>query len=190
MYPMVLIGISGKMGAGKDYMSSLIINLFRSYGAPVIQLAFADQLKINVAVKNQIPIEQLIQGNKTKEMRQLLQNEGSAKMDWCDCIKNWIEIHRARGIQHFIISDVRMKKEADFIKSIGGKLIRIEAPERNMARLKIESGDDPKIMKMLASHISEVDLDDYDGDFDMIVTNDHGIDNSINFMLPIISTWL
>ncbi len=105
-------------------------------------------------------------------------------------MKNWIDIHKARGIEHFIISDVRMKAEADFIKSIGGKLIRIEAPERNKARLEIESGGDTKIMKMLASHISEVDLDDYDGDFDMIVTNDHGIDNSINFMLPIISTWL
>ncbi len=73
---MVLIGISGKMGTGKDYMSSLIINLFRSYGAPAIQIAFADQLKINVAVKHQIPIEQLIQGDKPKEIRQLLQNEG------------------------------------------------------------------------------------------------------------------
>jgi hypothetical protein len=78
-----------------------------------------------------------------------------------------MEIHKSKGIHTFLVTDVRFKNEAEYIKRMGGKIIRIEAPERNK-NLIIRQKLDP----LTINHISETDLDKYYG-FDLILDNDY-----------------
>lgn len=71
------------------------------------------------------------------------------------------------GHQYWIITDVRYRNEADYIKDKGGILIRINRNTRY--------NDD---------HKSETDLDDYDK-FDYIVDNNGTIDQLIDKMVDI-----
>jgi hypothetical protein len=64
--------------------------------------------------------------------------------------------------QKWIVTDVRFKNEAEFIKKNGGVLIRVEGdPSGLRARMPLDK----------QQHISETDLDDY-ADFDLVIQND------------------
>jgi hypothetical protein len=174
---MVLIGLVGKLGSGKDYIAdNIVIPLFKE---PHLKMAFADQIKINVMTKNNIPFND-VYVNKTEQSRTLLQQEGTEKGRdtinkniWVDYLDNWIKIYKYKGVEHFIVSDVRFKNELEYIKNNGGILIKIVAPSRNHARLTAESKCDTVAYNKIKSHISECDLDDIPEDqFDMIIDND------------------
>ena len=77
----------------------------------------------------------------------------------------------------FIISDIRFMNEADFIKSLGGKVIRINAPIRTYNKMLEEclknytaETDVNNFIKKIKSHESETNLDNYV--FDYTVNND------------------
>lgn len=46
---------------------------------------------------------------------------------WIKITETWIETVNLRGITRFIIPDVRFQNEVDWIKSLGGKVIKIQA---------------------------------------------------------------
>ncbi len=96
-------------------------------------------------------------------------------MVWVNVLTNWIRVLSERGIQRIIIGDVRFKSEAQAIKELGGQLIRVNAPQRTMQKLVQESGGDQEIINAISSHISEVELDDYQG-FDLVLDNDENPD--------------
>jgi len=178
---LMIIGISGKMGSGKDYVCQYLINPLiqnKSY----LQVSFADQIKVNVMTKCDVSFSD-VYVNKTNETRTLLQQEGTergrdifGKDIWIKYLHNWILVYKSRGIQCFVCPDVRFKNELEYIKSQGGIVIRINAPKRNLQRLEHESGGDKNIKDILQSHISECDLDNYNY-FDLIIDND---DNNLN----------
>lgn len=64
---------------------------------------------------------------------------------------------------NWIISDTRFKNEADYIKKMGGFLLRLEG---DPGGVRARSNRD-------MNHASEVDLDDYDG-FDLVWDTDRG----------------
>jgi len=153
----MIIGISGKMGSGKDYYADKLLKKFVNS----IKICFADQLKVIVATKYNIDIK-LLFGDKTQEHRELLQETGQdeRKIDkkiWIKYTNNWIKLYQMRGFKYIIISDVRYKNEANYIKQKGGIVIRIHAPKRNLQRLQKENSN--------GNHISEIDLDDYKFDY-------------------------
>jgi len=175
----MLIGICGKLGVGKDYITTnYIIPLLEQKREQFLQLAFADQIKVNVMSKMNVPYREVYE-TKTKETRILLQEEGTRIRNevsptiWIDYLHNWIEVFRNRGIAHFIISDVRFKNELEYIKSNGGILIKIVAPQRNHRRLMNESNGNLETMQQISSHRSECDLDNLpDNSFDIVLNND------------------
>lgn len=172
----IIIGVSGKMGTGKNYIAEHIITPFiREHlkQQNIIELAFADQIKVNAMVKHGLTIDAL--SHKTSYVRGILQKEGTEegrdKMGeniWVDYLSKWIDLHQSRGVKAFIITDVRFKNEVEFIKKRGGKVIRVEAPQRNTERLKAE-----KNTSNIRTHRSETELDDYKT-FDLVVDNDFG----------------
>jgi hypothetical protein len=84
-----------------------------------------------------------------------------------------MKVYQSRGIDHFIVTDVRFSNEVEYIKRSGGVLIYINAPQRNYNRLSRESHGDPNIIAKLANHISECDLDKLPHNyFDAIISND------------------
>ena len=176
------IGVSGKMGVGKDYFAKhhLIPFIETTLKQKCLVVSFADVIKLNVMVHNNITID-MMTGDKTNEVRTLLREEGQGKKTvfgddiWIRYTKAMGELYMARGIDHIIITDVRFKNEYEFIKSMNGVIIRIDAPNRNEKRLRKESNNKEQY-DALANHISETELDSMI--FDHIINNDK--DNMIH----------
>lgn len=179
---MLLIGLCGKMGTGKDFVAKNIIIPFLKdrLQKNVLPLSFADQIKVNVISTNKDVHFDDVYTRKTKETRHLLQQEGTEKgrnvfgQDiWLRYFDAWTKVFESRGTDAIVTSDVRFRNEASFIKSQGGLLIKLVAPQRNQARLDQESGGDEAVIQRLQQHSSECDLDQLqDSDFDLIIHND------------------
>lgn len=178
----ILIGLSGKMGVGKDYIAhNILMPYLEKKNIKTLMIAFADQIKVNTSVKHNINLFDMYD-TKNENIRRLLQKEGTENGRnkygdniWINYVDKWTDIYSKRGIQAFIIMDVRFKNEAEYIKSKNGLLIRIEAPLRNKERITNE-----KNSLEIQKHISEIDLDDYK--FDNIINNDY-ITNEENELL-------
>ena len=71
---MKVIGITGKLGSGKDYITNnVIIPVLNKMNYRYLQCAFADQIKVNVMSKNNIRYEDLYE-NKTHVSRTIITN--------------------------------------------------------------------------------------------------------------------
>ena len=179
----MIIGISGKMGSGKDYfvenhLKPFIINELKK---TCLVLSLADMVKINLMVHHNVEFDDLYKGNKKPEIRKLLQYEGTengrnkyGEDIWIKYVKAWSKLYQSRGFDIIIIPDIRFKNEYNFIKEMGGKIFRINSPERNEKRLLEESKDNNNY-NQIKNHISETDLDD-----DKLVKFDYNINNNIN----------
>lgn len=178
----ILIGLSGKMGVGKDYIAhNIILPYLEKKNIKTLIIAFADQIKVNTSVKNNISLSKMYD-TKNENIRKLLQKEGTengrdkyGNNIWIDYVDKWIDVYSKRGIQAFIIIDCRFKNEVEYIKKNNGVIFRIEAPLRNKERIYNE-----KNSLEIQKHISEIDLDDYK--FDNIINNDY-ISNEDNELL-------
>jgi phosphomevalonate kinase len=185
----MLIGVSGKMGTGKDYFVENYIKKFieNELKEKCLILSFADMIKINLMVHHDIQLDELY-GYKSSKIRNLLQLEGTEKGRnvhgediWIRYVKAWSELFISRGIKYFIIPDVRFKNELEFIKKNNGIIFRIYAPNRNEKRLRNESLNQENYEK-IKNHQSEIELDDFK--FDIIIDNDNILDeDNINNIL-------
>lgn len=170
---MIIIGISGKKGGGKDTFASLLANeLLGKLGLKVTLKAFADKLKQCCAIlSGQFDWVFYDQNYKNKKAgilsttnRKLMQKFGDLTRQLLDpdiWIKLALQTHGEQNTDVLIITDVRFKNEAKAIKDKGGILIRIESdrPETDL-------------------HISEIDLDNYDKfDFEVINNKDTSLEN-------------
>lgn len=172
-----IIGLHGKMGSGKDFLNDNVIKpQLNEYDEKYSIISFADQIKINVATQHNMNIMDMY-GDKSPELRILLQEEGTERGRdkygediWIKYVENWMILrHQRDNVGTFLITDVRFKNEAEWIVKMGGKLIKIHAPDRNEIRLTKESGGDPKLLEKIQNHPSETDLDDYE--FENVIDN-------------------
>jgi phosphomevalonate kinase len=178
---MLIIGLSGKMGSGKDYIASNYIIPFikNTLKKTPLKMAFSDQLKVNVMTKYNIPYSDVFT-KKTDHTRQLLQHEGTengrdkhGQDIWIKHFDAWCNVFGSRGIDAIILSDVRFLNELQYIKQRGGLVIRIDAPQRNEERLQHDSRGCAVTYNRIKNHPSECNLDNVsDSCFDFVVNND------------------
>ena len=138
-----IVGITGKKFHGKDTLGLILEN---NYG--YIRVAFADTLKDACMVMFDLTHEQVYGNNKETvddfwktTPRTILQyvgtdlcrNQLSTIMPhindniWVDVVKRKIINKQKKDpAAKFVITDVRFQNEIDFIKSIGGQIIRIQ----------------------------------------------------------------
>lgn len=166
--PPLLIAVSGKLGSGKDY-------IIENYILPCIhgrvsKMAFADHIKINVASQQHLPLDILLHGQKTAEVRHALQSAGTEEGRdkhgpdiWVNTLDNWIKLRQLRGddLEVVLVTDCRFPNEARWIEDNDGILIRIVAPDRNDATLLKEANGDEQVYTSIKTHISETALDNY-----------------------------
>ena len=178
----MIIGLAGKMGSGKDYIAQkYIIPIVKKMGKEILQMSFADQIKINVMTNHNVPYDEVFV-KKTQQSRKLLQLEGTEKgrnvfgQDiWIKYFDAWSRVYSARGIDCIITTDIRFQNELVYIKKNNGIVIKVVAEERNKKRLTHESGGDISVYNSLSKHSSECDLDDVDDEeYDIVVKNDEG----------------
>lgn len=181
---MKIISICGKAGSGKDYIASnyIIPYIKDVLKCTVVQLSFADQMKINVMTKYDISYEDLYE-IKTQETRKLLQLEGTelgrnirGQDIWIKYYNNWIKVLKNRGVDYIITCDLRFQNEFNYLKGKNSIIIKLVAPERHHNRILKESNGNMDIYNQFKNHISECDLDNTSDDsFDLIINNDSNI---------------
>lgn len=179
---MEIIGILGHQGVGKNYIAEEILLKKLDY-KPTLVIAFADHFKVEGISKYDLEYDK-VYGKKDFNTRKRLHligtEEGRQKFGydiWIKTIHNWIKVYNSRGIERFIIPDVRFQNEVDWIKSLNGVVLKINAPNRYMARVKEEANNDSEKIKNIISHESENMIDKIKN-YDYVFNNDY--DDDIN----------
>jgi hypothetical protein len=186
-----LLGVSGKIGSGKDTFAELL-----AYELPnmVERHAMADNLRliteIITGVKMSVTHEMgkpfinkicnytqeqknifLPKFNKTiGESLQLIGTDllrDNYDTDiWCKAFFNDVINEKIKDGKIIIVPDVRFLNEANYIKLNGGYLIRLVGDPNNIRKHSLRD----------LEHISETQLDDYDG-FQKVIYNDKDIES-------------
>ena len=181
---MKLIGLSGKLGSGKNYIAENIIAPYFTEIYNILIIGFGDQVKNELYSRDVTLTYDLLYDKKTFESRKKLQEYateyGRDKYNqdmWIRGLDMQIETFRRRSPKEVmvIICDVRFKNEAEYIKNKNGLLYRINANNRTNERYNKESNNDISKYNMISNHSSEIDLDDYNN-FDIIIDNDNILD--------------
>lgn len=163
----IIIGLSGKIGAGKDAIGDIIEKEFPFF----FKTAFAYRLKETVATLTQADMKDLLtqEGKSiippsfTYSLGQLLQMVGEGlrniidKNIWINCVLENNDTIR----KHLIITDVRYDNEIKSIENKGGIVLRTEGDpyltrKNNYAKRNL-------------NHDTETALDNYN--FDFIIEN-------------------
>ncbi len=176
-----IIAISGKAETGKDFF---IKEVFAPMGYHQFSLAW--HLKCGLVGKGVATYEEVFQ-TKPPRVRTEMQLEGTERGRdiygddvWLKTTSAWLRLlSESWGIDKFVIGDVRFPNEAQFVRALGGKVIRIHAPDRAESnRLSPED----------RLHRSETALDDWRlGDFDAWVDNTYAQkDFSVNELKEIL----
>ncbi len=118
-----LIGVTGFKRSGKDTFAKVLVDKI-GYK----RLAFADALKKEVAEFLGIPVEELEMDK--EKWRGVLQYHGCAvrwkdEDHWVDCLSEYRDRLRVQCPTKFVVSDVRFRNEANWIRSEGGVVVRI-----------------------------------------------------------------
>lgn len=179
---LLVIGLMGEMGTGKNYISKEYIrhffgnekdSHFKKYF--FIEMAFADFLKLEY--QKEYPNLDFFKSEKTGEVRKILQEQGSLKRKidtnyWVKQLENYMLLQREKYKDTNVIvciTDVRFQNEVDFVKKYNGYIIRIYAPKRNQKRLEKEGSNslhESECIKNLEyDFIYDNDNNEYENDF-------------------------
>lgn len=155
---MNLIGISGKMAAGKDTLGIYLQERVRSN-----RTAFAKELK--ETVRRLFGVDPY---DKTPYVRMLLQRVGVAMREidpdvWVNFVMREAETDLANGADAMIVTDLRFPNELEAVRNAGGITVRVFVDENvRLARInKLYPGTDREKL----NHVSETALDDALFDF-------------------------
>lgn len=163
-----IVALSGKIGSGKSFAASYIIKNMPEFSFE--EKFFAYNVKLIASIISGLPMEDMLsEQGKNKELalynnitvgklQQVIGTDlfraGFDDMVW---VKSLFASYNP-GFDNWVVSDVRFKNEANYVKKMGGLLVRLEGdPDGVRARSTRDM-----------SHPSETDLDDY-ADFDVIV---------------------
>jgi dephospho-CoA kinase len=173
-----IFGFIGNMGSGKNYVAEKLF-LPNLKSKPSLVIAFADHFKLSAVCFQKLEYNKVF-GEKDDSTRKRLQELGTefgrdkyGDNIWCDMLYNTMKMYSERGIERFIITDVRFENEVKFIKDLDGIIIKIDAPDRTLLRLQKESSNDEEKIKELSNHRSETFIKKF-------IDYDYYINNSIN----------
>lgn len=181
----MLIAITGKAGAGKSTAAEALV---KSLG--FVELAFADPLKQSVMHKFGLSEGDVYsqEGKKTVHPvwgitpGEILQREGTevTRAYWGDdfWLRRWrmnYDAHLGYGMKDVIVPDCRFDNEAEFIRSMGGKIVRIVRPDSGPLE-----GRDP-------NHPSERGISDKL--VDTVIINDGTLEQLRSRTKGLVNTW-
>jgi phosphomevalonate kinase len=191
---MKLIGLSGKLGSGKNYIAEKIIAPYFQDKYNILIIGFGDQVKNELYARDIALTYDLLYDHKTYESRKKLQEYateyGRDKYNqdmWIRGLDMQIETFVKRSPKEVmvIICDVRFVNEADYIKKKNGYLFKINSINRTNLRYWKEADNDQIKYNNICNHKSEIDLDNYNL-FNLIINNDVAL--NINEIIYYIKT--
>jgi len=176
---MKLIGLSGKMGSGKNYIAEKVIAPYFADKYNILIIGFGDQVKNELYARDENLTYDLLYDNKSFESRKKLQEyateNGRDKYNkdmWVRGLDIQIETFAKRSPKPpmVIVCDVRFVNEANYIRNKDGVIFRIKAPQRTQIRYWKEANGDKEKFNNICNHSSETELDNYN--FQSIINND------------------
>lgn len=185
---MKIIGLSGKMGCGKNYIAEKILYPYYKDQYNILIIGFGDLCKAELYARDETLTYDELYDKKTFESRKKLQEyateNGRDKYSfdmWIRGLDIQIEtFNRRHSSALIIICDVRFRNECEYIKSKSGTIIRIISNDRTNDRYTREANNDINKIKIIRNHLSETDLDDYE--FYHIIKNDYEDKINVNLM--------
>lgn len=170
-----LYAFNGQIGSGKNYVAQHIFWPLLD-NKPTLIVAFADHFKVEMIVKEGYERSKVF-GTKDEHTRKGLLRRGTEKGRnvygddiWINHLHEWMVEYNNRGIERFIISDLRFENEFEYVKSMGGECIRIIAPKRHQEGLIKERGEGNDSDY---NHIAETSYDALESaNWDLIINND------------------
>jgi len=166
---MEIIAFAGNLKTGKNYVAEKLF-IPQLPKKNTLVMGFADHFKVDSINKGDLKYEKVF-GEKDEETRKKLQIMGTengrdkyGQDIWINTLDTWMQIYNERGIERFIITDLRFKNEYEYLKSKNAKIIKIEAPNRQKNNLKNQNVD-------ILNHRSETELNDIY--FEYIINNDY-----------------
>jgi len=172
-----IIGLHGKAGAGKDFIASSCLS-------DHFKFALANHFKIDVVRKYLFSYEEVFD-TKPPHVRHRLQQIGTEEnrdvygpSTWIDAAEAWLHsIYLANKINKFVIADIRFDNEAEWVRSKGGIVVKIES---NRGR----SGMD----ETAKAHSSEAGISEHL--IDHYIINDEGTDiETLKWQVNTIKQW-
>ena len=166
---MEIYAFAGNLKTGKNYVAEKLFIPLLPFKNTLV-MAFADHFKIDAINKQNLQYDKVF-GKKDNETRKQLQHMGTengrdkyGQDIWINTLDTWMKLYHERGIERFIITDLRFKNEYEYLKSKNAKIIKIEAPNRQKKNLQ---GQNLQVL----NHRSETELNDIE--FDYIINNDY-----------------
>ncbi len=183
---MYILGVSGKCGVGKNYLTEhyIVPKIIENYSNPTATIvpyffSFGSFVKTELYSRNVSDVLNYTNlfNKKTKETRELLQKyatengrDSYRKDMWIRAVDLWIQIHtnsleivnknlNVKLEPLFVIEDVRFENEYRYIQQNNGILVLIEAPMRHLKRLQEEQEDTLSKDKIKTVHASELGLE-------------------------------
>lgn len=177
------IGVSGKMGSGKDTVAKIISEHLNSLGCRTAIVPFALELKRMVMELFGFSEEEVYK-TKPPEVRRILQMFGTNVIRerdenfWIRMLeKNAEKVDNPFGYVFVIVPDVRFYNEAQFIRSRGGLLIRVERDQNPTVMVDNTEESGAKL------HLSETDLDHRSYMFHQVINNNWSLKELEEFTL-------
>jgi hypothetical protein len=179
---MLIIGLCGKMGSGKDFIGKNAIFKYLKKNYPHLNISFfsiADPLKMQVLEQYDLRWEDVYPPDgvsKTEMVRKILQTHGNLKREtrpdyWIRCYDYWCDLFRKNGCDVLITPDVRFKIEREHILKTGGIVCKVHAPSRTY-----QTQD-----SSLTKDVSEKDLDSLsDHSYFYVFENDLPLETTLN----------
>ncbi len=178
-----IIGLSGKIGAGKTTFSNYLQSLYEG----LEPRSFAENIRQMMSIFINRPVDKLRSASDKETMTcmgktvgVLLQELGT-EVGRCVNKDAWVLSlfeYYDKEVSYWIIDDVRFPNEVDHIKKMGGCVIRLVGDPGNVRKNSTRN----------LNHISETALDDYT-EFDVVINTEEfmndskGILNTINTVL-------
>ena len=184
---MEIIGLMGHQGVGKNYIADELLKNLPKKNTMII--AFADHFKVDCICKHNCDYNKVF-GEKDYETRRLLQKVGTeegrnvfGENIWIKVTETWIKLLNERGVERFIICDVRFNNEAEWLKEkMNGTLIKIDAPKRFRIRLENETNNNEDLINKIKNHKSERMIDEFKN-YDILIKNDLDDNFEINSLI-------
>lgn len=174
---MHIIGLSGRAGAGKDWITEHILKPDGYF-----QISFAWHFKIWMVSTGEATYEEVFV-TKPPHIRKKLQRRGTeegrnvyGENIWCQTALAWMRLlHDTNGVQKFVIPDIRFPNELEFVQQQGGLVFRINAPTRTA---------NSNLTPEAREHISETALDHIPPTgFDGIIQNDPAFATTLSYQV-------
>lgn len=172
-----IIGLHGKAGSGKDFIANECLGDY-------FKVALANHFKIDIVRKSIFTFDEVF-NTKPSHVRHRLQQIGTEEGRdvygpdvWCNALEAWMYlINTSNKIDKFVIADLRFDNEAEYVKSLGGVVVRIDS-NRN------RNGMDEKALQ----HSSEAGI--REDLIDHVIINDIGTDiESLKWQINQIKKW-